>query len=466
MNVHEEFIGLHEVPSIKTDILVSVIKDSLLRLNLSLNKVRGQCYDGASNMAGIRNGVAKKIRDEEVRAVFTHCYGHSLNLAVSDTIKKSSVMKNALDTTHEITKLVKYSPRRESLFNVIKDDITPGNTGIRTLCPTRWTVRADSMLSIIKNYSILQELWDQAVAIVHDTETISRIRGIDAHMRKFDFFFGLVLGEVLLRHTDNLSRTLQKNYSASEGQTVAEKTKITLLGIRNEPSFDSFWEKVNRMSESVDVEEPSLARRRRVPRRLEDGSALPEFPASPKDHYRRIYYEALDLLVQGIQNRFDQPGYKVYCCLEELLMKAVKKEDYSGELQRVVDTYGDDIHSSNLKAQLDILSHDFPDGVSNFFDIKAHLQQLTSAQKTLLSEVILLAKLILVMPATNATSERSFSTLRRMKTYLRSTMKQERLNNIMTLHIHKDLTDKLQPAEIANNFTSKSDRREQVFGRF
>ena len=76
-----------------------------------------------------------------------------------------------------------------------------------------------------------------------------------------------------------------------------------------------------------------------------------------------------------------------------------------------------------------------------FFYVKAHLQQLTSAQKVLISEVILLAKLNLVMPATNATSERSFSALRRMKTYLRSTMKQERLNSIMTLHIHKDLTD-------------------------
>ena len=55
--------------------------------------------------------------------------------------------------------------------------------------------------------------------------------------------------------------------------------------------------------------------------------------------------------------------------------------------------------------------------------------------------MILLTKLILVMPATNASSERSFSMLRCMKTYLRSTMKQERLNRIMTLHIHKELTD-------------------------
>lgn len=74
---HEEFIGLYEIP----------VKDTLLRLNLSFSKARGQCYDGASNMSGVRTGVAKRIIDEEPKAFYTHCYGHSLNLAVSDTMK-------------------------------------------------------------------------------------------------------------------------------------------------------------------------------------------------------------------------------------------------------------------------------------------------------------------------------------------------------------------------------------------
>ena len=87
--VHENFIGLHVVSFIQSAALVAIIKDTLLCLNLSISRVRRQCYDGASNMAGIRNGVAKKIRDEEHRALFTHCYGHSLNLAVSDTIKNA-----------------------------------------------------------------------------------------------------------------------------------------------------------------------------------------------------------------------------------------------------------------------------------------------------------------------------------------------------------------------------------------
>ena len=74
----------------------------MIRLNLSIQKRRGQCYDGCSTISGIRTGIAKRISDEEPRAVFTHCYGHSLNLACNDIVKKSKFVKQALETTQEI----------------------------------------------------------------------------------------------------------------------------------------------------------------------------------------------------------------------------------------------------------------------------------------------------------------------------------------------------------------------------
>ncbi len=78
---------------------------------------------------------------------------------------------------------------------------------------------------------------------------------------------------------------------------------------------------------------------------------------------------------------------------------------------------------------------------------------MTPGQRELLSEVCQLFQLLLVIiPATNAVSERSFSVLRRVKTYLRSTMAQDRLNHIMTLHIHRGLTDDLSLIESANRW--------------
>ena len=137
LSAHEEFIGLYLVEDIKSDTIVAVIKDILLRLNLGLSRCRGQCYDVASNMTGKKNGVATQILKLEERALFTHCYGHSLNLAANDALKVVPVMKDAFDMTYEICKLIKFSPRREAMFDKLKSDTAPGTPGIRVLCPTR-----------------------------------------------------------------------------------------------------------------------------------------------------------------------------------------------------------------------------------------------------------------------------------------------------------------------------------------
>ena len=106
--------------------LTGVIKDCLLRINFSLNNCRGQCYDGASNMSG----VAKNISDEGKRAVYTHCYGLALNLAACDAVKESKVTRDALDTTFEISKLVKYSPKCDSRFEKLKQELVPDTPGL------------------------------------------------------------------------------------------------------------------------------------------------------------------------------------------------------------------------------------------------------------------------------------------------------------------------------------------------
>jgi len=66
----------------------------------------------------------------------------------------------------------------------------------------------------------------------------------------------------------------------------------------------------------------------------------------------------------------------------------------------------------------------------------------------------------------NATSERSFSVLRRLKSYLRSTMSQPRLNHVMVLSIYKELLDELDLYAIANEFVGGSKYRLCLFGTF
>ena len=117
-----------------------------------------------------------------------------------------------------------------------------------------------------------------------------------------------------------------------------------------------------------------------------------------------------------------------------------KKEDFSKELEPVMNTYGLDIHASNLEFQLKLLGDNMTKKATSTQDMKNFLLQLFHAQQQLFNQVL---KLIFVMLATNACSERSFSAKCRIKTYLRSTMQQGRLNHLMDIYIHKELTDKL-----------------------
>ena len=60
-------------------------------------------------MQGVRNGVATQILDLQAKALYTHCYGHYLYLACQDTICRVKPFRDALDTTQELSQLLKYS---------------------------------------------------------------------------------------------------------------------------------------------------------------------------------------------------------------------------------------------------------------------------------------------------------------------------------------------------------------------
>ena len=88
-------------------------------------------------MARSRNGTATQIHQVETCALVMHCYGHALNLAVVDVVKQSKLVCAVLDTVGEIAKVLKYSPKSDSLFEQLKVSMSPSTTGFCTLCPTR-----------------------------------------------------------------------------------------------------------------------------------------------------------------------------------------------------------------------------------------------------------------------------------------------------------------------------------------
>ena len=133
-------------------------------MNLTLKNCRRLCYDDANNMSGAKSRLATQIKVEEPRAIFSHCCGHSLQQAVGDIIKEVKNLKDTPNTTSEISKLLKFSPKREALFKKLQEDLDTKSPGFRTLCPPRWTVCVGSLQCvIIENWNVLQELWHECL---------------------------------------------------------------------------------------------------------------------------------------------------------------------------------------------------------------------------------------------------------------------------------------------------------------
>ena len=214
------------------------------------------------------------------------------------------------------------------------------------------------------------------------------------------------------------------------------------------------------------MNDPALPRKRKCPSRYEVGCAATHHPTTPKEYYRHHYFECLDTILTCIRDRFDQPGYRVLKNLEELLLKAARKEDYSSELSFVCGFYKNDLVQSSVGPQLELLGTFFSsyEQKPTLMEIRNYFKSLSPAQRKCMSEILILLKLLMMIPATNAVSERSASAVRRVKGYLRSTMSQVRLNSLLMLHVHKERTDNL--TSCLNKIFSGSEHRASVFGVF
>ena len=298
---------------------------------------------------------------------------------------------------------------------------------------------------------------------VRDVEMRSRIRGVSTHMTKFAFYFGCLLSEKILRYSDNLARALQASQlSASDGKKLATTTIKVLEDMRNESTFEGFYTLVAKSARELNVDEPTLPRQRRPQKRLHS-SSLPHKYQSCLEMYRAIYYEAIDLITTGIRSQFDQPGYQMYANIENLLVKCCTGDSFDEEFRKITEFYNTDFKPADLQCQLDLLRSIVP---KDFDPSTTEIVKVIKDQVSLFNEITTLLKLLLVLPATNATSERSFSALKRIKTALRSTMSQTRMNSLMLLHVHKEKNDKLLTNQIGNEFVSNNDHRLSIFGNF
>jgi len=281
----------------------------------------------------------------------------------------------------------------------------------------------------------------------------------------------LKLGHLLFGAAEETSKALQgKDTSVKEAVTAVSVTRAFYQRQRSDEAFDEFYERVVTQAKDLEIGEPKLPRYRKPPKRF--GGSDPHQFDEPKRYFRHKYYSACDILIQELVDRFEQKEFmQPVLAMESLLIKSANGECHADELKTVKESvFKEDLNFDSLERHLGVLVdviHLALPQVKKVTSIRTICDAMKcDPYRSMLSEVHKLLQLYLTVPITSSTSERAFSTLRRLLTYLKATMTEQRLNNCMLLHIHKDLTDNLDVCEIAKEFIMAKEERSRYFGNF
>ena len=136
----------------------------------------------------------------------------------------------------EAIQLTKLSLKCQVLFESIQKQKGSQVHRIRTLCPTRWTVRTAAMQALITNCKTLEYTMQEASDGSDDCSR--RASGVAALMEKFQTFFGLKLSVLLFGITDQLSTILQGREINADDSFMAVKLCLqTLQRLRTDCEF-------------------------------------------------------------------------------------------------------------------------------------------------------------------------------------------------------------------------------------
>ena len=163
-----------------------------------------------------------------------------------------------------------------------------------------------------------------------------------------------------------------------------------------------------------------------------------------------------------MERRFDQDALKVAAQREATLIAAANNTFSGLDLVQIPDV----IDRVRLERQLQMLGDLTKPGtvIQSIHDVARLIDGLHEQTRGIFKETEMLVELCACLPVSAASSERSFSSLRRLKTWLRSTISQKRLTHLALMHAHCDILDKVDIACLVKSFISNTPERKSTFG--
>ena len=285
---------------------------SFITHHLDPSKMRGQAYDGASNMSGKTKGAAALISSQYPLALYTHCASHCLNLAVVGSFEEASV-RNMIGVVNRLSVFFFTHPKRQKKLEEAIHNTQPESNvqKLKDLCRTRWIERIDALDRIKKLHFSIVACFESISAEgcrMWSPDSVTDASTLLLAITSTEFISALVITHGCLQYLRGLTTSLQEEakdivQAVSEIKTLTSSLKQVRESV---DSYHSRWfETISEMCSEVGTT-PS------VPRICGRQCHRASTPASnPSEYYRRtITVPILDHLLAELDRQFSLPPQK------------------------------------------------------------------------------------------------------------------------------------------------------------
>jgi hypothetical protein len=474
--LHESFIQFLELNSDELD-AESITNKILLalkqgeRFTIPIQKCVAQAADGASVMSGKDNGVQKLLRDKTANpCIFVHCYAHRLNLVLSVTSTSVQQSKEFFDMLKRTISFVNVSMKRKAIFEKLQkiDDQDSVVLSLPDLCDHKWNFRERAVNIIHKRFSHLLETLDE-IGEKGKPDERADAEGLLKQWKMPQNVVLLVIFSDIFAQTGPLSDVLQSEKCDLANAVQLSQAHTTIFkNKRNDEYFKKIWTISYTLATANEIEMKRPGKRvRQAPSRLR--AFLIESTTGdrqvvnvtdedvPEAYYRsHLYYPVMDKLIQEMERRF---------CDEEVvpLLKSISAchPDSSAFLnftaiKPLAEAYQLN-ETGSLESELEVCkviikNSTKPDDIFGVLNLLMPPTGFPNLRRIL--------QLALTIPVANVAAERSFSSMRRLRTYIRSSMKEERLSSLANLSLESELAKNINYDELIDIFCRLPQLRE------
>lgn len=439
--IKEMFVGFVEAKDELTgEKLSALILEKLQELGLDISNLRGQAYDGGSNMAGHFQGVQARIKQLNPLALYIHCASHQLNLVLSHACLEPSI-RNACGTIKEVINFVKDSAQRVHKMENILTEQHPEEKRHKliSLCETRFVERHDAITFFLQVFDSVLTCLD----VIDKEKPTSKSACLLFSIRRFDFIIALHILGTTLDLTKKLSEDLQSpNVELQECYAMANTVIKLFQRYRSEEIFyNRIFDAAVKVATQHDIEIKSP---RTVKAQIHRSNAE---ASSPRDYYRiNVFIPFLDALICEMKNRFSTTNTEL-TQLFSLVPSFIKPAEYDDEIVNVAKKYCGESSSFQLYNEIAMWREHWNQSKGKVEVPSTAIEAFCDSSVTFYPNIKNLLHLLCVLPVTSCTCERSFSSMKLIKNYLRTTMRQDRLNGLALMNIHKN-TINVDPLEV------------------